>query len=54
MSKEAKLRTVKKWQEKFIVGLEYNLKGDFVTAVRCKLCKKWDSHIKSINGNSDI
>ena len=53
MSKETKLKTVKKWQEEFNVGLEYDLRGDFVTAIRCKLCKKWESRIKSINGNSD-
>ena len=53
MSKETKLKTVKKWQEEFNVGLEYDLRGDFVTAIRCKLCKKWESRIKSIKGNSD-
>ena len=53
MSKETKFKTVKKWQEEFNVGLKYTLRGDFVTAIRCKLCKKWESHIKSINGNSN-
>ena len=29
------------------------MRGDFVTAVRSKLCKKWESPIKSMNGNND-
>ena len=53
MSKETKLRTVKKWQEEINVGLEYDLRGDFVTAIQCKFCKKWKSRIKSMNGNND-
>ena len=53
MSKETKLRTVKKWQEELKLGLEYDLRGDFVTAIQCKLCKKWKSRIKSMHGNND-
>ena len=53
MSKETKLRTVKKWQEKFNLGLEYDLRGDFVAAIQCKLCKKWESRIKGINGDNN-
>ena len=53
MSKETKLRTVKKWQEKFNLGLEYDLRGVFVTAIQCKLCKKWESRIKGINGDNN-
>ena len=53
MSKETKLKTVQKWQEEFNFGLDYDQRGGFVTAVRCKLCKNWESCIKSINGNND-
>ena len=53
MSKETKLKTVQKWQEEFTFGLDYDLIGDFVTAVQCKRCKKWESRIKSISGNND-
>ena len=53
MSKETKLRTVKKWQEKFNLGLQYDLRGVFVTAIQCKLCKKWESRIKGINGDNN-
>ena len=53
MSKETKLRTVKKWQEKFNLGLEYDLRGVFVTAIQCKLCKNWESRIKGINGDNN-
>ena len=52
MLKETKLRTVIRWQEGFNVGLEYDLRGDFGTAI-CNLCKKWESSIKSINGNNE-
>ena len=53
MSKETKLRTVKKLQEEFNLGLEYDLRGDFVTAIQCKLCKKQESRIKGINGDNN-
>ena len=53
MLKETKLRTVKKWKEEFNVGLEYSLRGDFVTAIQYKLCMKWESCIKSINSSND-
>ena len=53
MLKETKLRTVKKWLEEFKIGLENDLRGHFVTAIRCKLYKKWQSRIKSINGNNN-
>ena len=43
----------RKWQEEFNVGLKYNLRGDFVTAIQCKLCKKWEAHIKRINDNNN-
>ena len=52
MSKETKLRTVKKQQEEFNLGLEYDLRGDFVTAIQCNFCKKWESRIKGINGDN--
>ena len=52
MSKETKLRTVKKQQEEFNLGLEYDLRGDFVTAIQCNFCKKWESRIKGTNGDN--
>ena len=33
MLKDANLKTVTNWQEEFNVGLKYDLRGDFVTAL---------------------
>ena len=35
MSKETKLKTVKKWQEEFSFGFEWDLREDFATALQC-------------------
>ena len=35
MSKETKLKTVKKWQEEFSFVFEWDLREDFATALQC-------------------
>lgn len=46
MSKEAKLTIVRKWEKELNVDLDYNVKGDKVFCMRCKVCKYWKTRTK--------
>ena len=52
--KEAKLTTVKKWENEFNCNLEYDINGDKVYRMRCKDCKRWESRISSMKNFSNV
>ena len=48
MSTEAKVTiTVRKSEKEFNVDLDYDVEGDKVICIRCKVCKCWKTRIKN-------
>ena len=51
-SKEANLKTVKKWEKEFEAEFEYDLRGGKVCTLRCLTCKRWEPRIRSLKNFS--